>query len=167
VVSQAIRLNCSHCRARRVRPSSAASGHYNPSWSNTEIRRRLTYGALPLGSPGRDAQYGYGLVNVIGGLSVAPTDGAGIPAHHVLVVHGPTTAKPGNNCYWYASTDIPNPTFEWSVDGEVVGGSTLELWYAVSSTFELRVRAWNAEGAYQVGTITVNVSTENSRCEVE
>ncbi|WP_052697454.1 S8 family serine peptidase [Methanoculleus bourgensis] len=48
-----------------------------PGMSNLEVRKRLTETADDLGSPGKDPQYGYGLVNVFaalgGGEAVPPT----------------------------------------------------------------------------------------------
>jgi len=35
----------------------------NPGWSNDQVRLQLQITAVDLGDPGRDAQYGYGLVN--------------------------------------------------------------------------------------------------------
>ena len=47
----------------------------DPSLSNAQVRSRLTQHAVDLGAPGRDPQFGFGLVDAISAL----TDGQGIP----------------------------------------------------------------------------------------
>jgi len=45
----------------KIDPAYDADG--NGVWSNTEVRQKLRHLALDLGPPGRDDEYGYGLIN--------------------------------------------------------------------------------------------------------
>ncbi len=50
--------------APHVAAAAAILKAYNPSWTNWDIRDRLTQSALDLGPSGRDDYYGYGLVQI-------------------------------------------------------------------------------------------------------
>jgi subtilisin family serine protease len=67
-----------------------------PQLSATEVIHRLTATATDKGPPGRDDQYGYGIVNPVAALT------ATIPGEHTSPSPGPTTAK--------ASPDSAAPT---------------------------------------------------------
>jgi hypothetical protein len=88
------------------------------------------------------------------------------PPQWSVVIHGPTTAQPGNTCYWYVSTNVADASYEWTVDGNVVG-SAQDLWYTAYSSFSLRVQVWNGQGHGGEATVSVNISSENGQCYVE
>lgn len=80
-------------------------------------------------------------------------------------INGPSTMRPGNNCYWYASTNVTSPNYQWEVNGTVVGTSS-DLWYSASSNFTLNLQVWN--GSDGAGTsISVSVSNDNGDCALQ
>lgn len=87
------------------------------------------------------------------------------PPSWSVIIHGPTSAQPGNTCYWYAGSNVADANYEWSVDGTVLG-SAQDFWYTASSSFTLRVQLWNAQGHGGQKEISVNISSENGQCVV-
>ena len=86
--------------------------------------------------------------------------------HHIVVVHGPTSAQPGNSCYWYASTSVNNPRYEWRVDGTVLG-TNQEFWYRANQSFTLHLLVYNDQFDMAQAEIDVSIAWENGRCYVE
>ncbi|MEX2152609.1 MAG: hypothetical protein WD825_04670 [Gemmatimonadaceae bacterium] len=81
-------------------------------------------------------------------------------------IGGPTTMRPGNTCYWYASTNVADASYQWSADGNVVGTGS-ELWYSATSSFTLNVLASNSQGHSASHSISVSVSNENGDCHFQ
>jgi len=140
--------------APHVAAAAALLKAYNPSWSNTEIRRRLGAGATDLGPAGRDAQFGYGLLNIVGAITAPPP-----PPPPTVSIGGPTSVRPNTQCLWEASVSgMPPFTYYWTKDGGFVSSqSTVTTSFAVSGI--LSVQVWDANGvAYDSRSITVSPS---------
>lgn len=105
--------------APHVAAAAALLKAYNPSWSNVEIRRRLGIGATDLGPSGRDAQFGYGLLNITGAIAASP------PSPPITVyIDGPTyISDPGLYQYEaFASGGNGSYTYQWAIQYPEIGG---------------------------------------------
>jgi pimeloyl-ACP methyl ester carboxylesterase len=85
------------------------------------------------------------------------------PPSNSVSIHGPYAMRPGNSCYWNASTDIASATFEWSVNGSVVAYGS-DLLYTAYSDFTLSVRGYNAEGVNATAARSISVNSGNGDC---
>lgn len=107
-------VNGTSFSAPHVAAAAALLKAYNPSWSNVEVRRRLGAGATDLGPPGRDAEFGYGLLNITGAIAAAPPP----PAITAVSVRGPTRVDGCTAATWTANTTggVPPITYQWTVE---------------------------------------------------
>lgn len=141
--------------APHVAAAAALLKAYNPAWTNVEIRNRLTSSATDLGPAGRDAQFGYGLVNVFAALGVQP------PPPPVVSIVGPTTIRPNVSCFWSASVSgVPPISYYWTKDGAFIGSDPdVTTSFAASGT--LSVQVWDANGSdFDSRSITVSATAK-------
>lgn len=132
-----------------------------PSWNNVQVRSRLTQTALDLGSPGRDAQFGFGRVSAIAAAAPPP------PPQHWATISGPFGVKPWAQCTWTFSTSVESPNIEWTVNGVVVG-TTETLYYSASDPFVLQVSLWNPSNGTGASDLhSVNVASGNPDCNAQ
>lgn len=155
------------CGFGRVEGTSFAAPHvaaaaallkaYNSSWSNAEIRRRLGAGATDLGAAGRDAQFGYGLLNIPGAIAANPPPS---PPLSGVTIDGPTMVPNGYAADFtaYPSGGTSPFTYTWWVDGVVQqqGSSNTFTWSATSS-YSLSVTVQDALSATASTSINVTV----------
>lgn len=88
------------------------------------------------------------------------------PPYWQVIIHGPGDIRPGDACYWYASSGIANASYEWLVNGNSLG-SAQDFWYTASGSFTLTVNVWNAQSHSGTSSATVNVSGANGQCYVQ
>ena len=88
------------------------------------------------------------------------------PQWPVQILGAGNAVRPGDTCYWYASSGIGGAHYEWKVDGTVVGSSQ-ELWLTASSSFTLSVLVWNDQGDVGQTQLFVQVSEDNQLCQVQ
>jgi hypothetical protein len=88
------------------------------------------------------------------------------PPARTATIHGPTTMQPENTCYWYASTNVENPYYQWQVNGNVIGTNS-DVWYSASSDFTLSLNVWNDNGEGAGTSLSISVSDLNSQCNQE
>src|SRR5690606_10617598 len=81
------------------------------------------------------------------------------PPTYGMQIQGPHAVRPGDSCHWYASTNVPDPSYEWSVDGIPVG-SGAEVFYMAQSSFTLSVLAWNGSGGAAGASLHVDVDSQ-------
>ena len=129
-----------------VAPASAA----RKIWGFSEWQRSDTYSYNPYRKWWSDAY------------NPPPTPNGG-----TVTIRGSTFGQPGNTCYWYASTSFDNAEYEWSVNGSPTPETSSQFSMTISSTFTLKLRAWNAAGQGNTHEITVSVATENPTCITE
>lgn len=84
---------------------------HNPGWSSEDVRNRLRVTAMDLGTPGKNDQYGYGMVQALDALSFT------LPPAPQVTISGPTTIDPHATCTWTAhATDGVEPlSYNWYV----------------------------------------------------
>ena len=85
------------------------------------------------------------------------------PAPYWVTIQGPSTMQPGQTCNWYASHNVPDPSYQWYVDGVLVG-TDADLIYTGNSSFQLQVQVNSAQGGGQGASLYVDVSTSNPAC---
>ncbi|MBP6773396.1 MAG: hypothetical protein KA154_10385 [Gemmatimonadaceae bacterium] len=83
----------------------------------------------------------------------------------ITTIVGPSEQQPGNSCYWYAATNFAADTFEWRVNGVVVG-TNADLEYVGTTNFILNVQASN-QSTGSGATLQVTVSASSSSCFVQ
>jgi subtilisin len=168
-------LNGSTCAAldgKVLQGTSYAAAHvsgvaallrsYDPSWKAWQVRGRLQLGALDLPPAGRNHQFGYGLVDVIGALN-APDP---VPPPLVVSVTGTDQIGPYISCSWYASAQggIPPYTYSWSVNLQPVGGNSVQLTYTnqggISFAIDLAVTDGYGQIAYGMHYVAVTPGHE-------
>ena len=88
------------------------------------------------------------------------------PPYWQVIINGPSDVRPGDACYWYASSGITNASYEWLVNGNSLG-SAQDFWYTASGTFTLQVNVWNSQAHSGSTSTTVNVSGANGQCYVQ
>lgn len=108
-------MNGTSFSAPHVAAAAALLKAYNPSWSNVDIRWRLGAGATDLGPSGRDAQFGYGLLNIAGAIAAVPPP----PGITAVSVTGPFRVDGCTAGTWTANTTggVPPITYQWTVEG--------------------------------------------------
>lgn len=106
-------VNGTSFSAPHVAAAAALLKAYNPSWSNVDIRWRLGAGATDLGPAGRDAQFGYGLLNITGAIAAVPPP----PGFTSVSVSGPNSMPGCTTGTWTANTvgGVPPITYQWTV----------------------------------------------------
>ena len=122
-----------------------------PSLTRTQATSRILQGADPWGPA---LTFGSGKLNAFRALVAGGS----------ASISGPTEARPSDQCFWSASTDISGPgsVYEWRIGGEVVGNGTT-LSYTVSSSFFLEFFASNSTGGAYASR-EVSVSSAHSSC---
>ncbi|HET9983411.1 MAG TPA: S8 family serine peptidase [Longimicrobiales bacterium] len=93
--------------APHVAAAAAILKAYYPSWSNFDIRQRLQATATDLGNPGRDSNYGYGLLNLA----------AAVPPNPSVNISGPTCITSKATYTWQANPSGGDGqySYQWSV----------------------------------------------------
>ena len=99
----------------------------------------------------------------LAGFGIPPREYPPPTPSNVVNMHGPSAMRPGNSCYWNASTDMASPSFEWSVNG-AVAGSGPDFYFTAYSNFTLSVRAYNSQGLNSTDTRSISVSSGNMDC---
>jgi hypothetical protein len=102
--------------APAVAAAAAILKAYNASWTNVDIRNRLTETATDLGAAGRDAQFGFGLLNIPLAIGYqAPS----------VVVSGPTTANEYSDVTVTATVSggVSPYSYAWTIDGDPTCGN--------------------------------------------
>lgn len=145
--------------APHVAAAAALLKAYNPSWSNAEIRRRLGAGATDLGPAGRDAQFGYGLLNIAGAITAPP-----VPPPTTVKIVGPSSVRANAQCFWQAiASGTPPFTYNWTKDGGSIGTeSEVTTSFAVSGT--IAVQVWDAAGGSGNSSKLISVSPSARVC---
>lgn len=87
------------------------------------------------------------------------------PPSYSAQVQGPQAIRPWSSCYWYASTNVPDPSYEWWVDGIPVAGGQ-DIFYSTASSFTLTIQVWNSSGAVASGSLYVDVDPTNGECAI-
>ena len=84
---------------------------HNPGWTSDDVRNRLRTTALDLGSPGKNNQYGYGMVQVFDALTYT------LPPPPQVTISGPLTIDAQDTCTWtaHATDGAPPLTYRWYV----------------------------------------------------
>ncbi len=85
------------------------------------------------------------------------------PVGDVVTIIGPTSMRPENTCNWSASTNVQNASYQWQVNGQVVG-TNQELSYSAGSDFTLELQVWNDSGHGGDASESISVSDGNSDC---
>lgn len=88
------------------------------------------------------------------------------PPSWPVALLGPTSIRPNESCYWYASSGISDASYDWRVNGTSIGSSQ-DFWYSGSTSFTLEVHVWNSEGHGGSATESSSVSTGNDQCWVQ
>lgn len=88
------------------------------------------------------------------------------PPYWPVSILGPNNVRPGDACYWYASSGIADASYEWRVNG-ITLGSAQDFWYTASGSFTLQVSVWNSQSQSGSASTTVNVSSANGQCFVQ
>jgi hypothetical protein len=101
--------------APHVAAAAALLKAYNPSQSSVDIRSRLDGGAIDLGASGRDAQFGYGLLNIPAAITYVLPLGA--------QVTGPTVIQIAGNYTWTASVSGGTGSYSYQWDYQNAGSS--------------------------------------------
>lgn len=124
-------VNGTSFSAPHVAAAAALLKAYNPSWSNVYIRWRLDSAATDLGPSGRDALFGYGLLNITGAIAPVPPP----PGITAVSVTGPTRVDGCTDATWTANTTggVPPITYQWTVEGNAYNtGTDNHLYYTNS-----------------------------------
>src|SRR5258708_2880061 len=137
--------------APHVAAAAALLKAYNSAWSAGEVRRRLDVGATDLGAPGRDPQYGYGLLNIPAAITAAA-----VPPPPIVSISGPLSVRANSSCIWSASvTGTPPYTYYWLQNGGVISSeSSIPTSFPASWSLFLQVR----DQYGQSGSTSVNVT---------
>lgn len=133
---------------------------YNGSWTPTEIRRRLAFGATDLGSAGRDNNFGFGLLNVEASLNAAAPDTA------LVTVDGPTLVKPFSTCVWTADISGGDDPFTllWSPGGSSTNPLEYSNTHNHGESFTITASVIGHDLAPSQGSLVVNVSSSAPEC---
>jgi len=147
--------------APHVAAAAAILKAYNPAWSAAEVRRRLGAGATDLGVSGRDAYFGYGLLDIPGAIAAAPP-----PPLQVSISWGPANVRPFATCAWQGSAEGGTPpySFEWYAGGGYVGSGEWLEYANAGSDFTLQLIARDAAGEVKSTSMTVTVSSGAPQC---
>lgn len=143
--------------APHVAAAAAILKAFNGSWSAAEIRRRLGAGATDIGPSGRDAQFGYGLLNIPGAIAADP---APHPPLSGVTIDGPTMVPNG---YTAAFAAYPNGgtspfSYTWRVDGVIQQQSSSNTFtWSATSSYNLSVTVHDALNATASTSINVTV----------
>jgi len=105
-----------------VAAAAALLKAYNPTWSNVEVRRRLGAGATDLGAVGRDAQFGYGLLNIVGAI--------GAPSALSVSISGLNWIKTPGTYTWTCNASGGTGTYSYLLERSDLGGP----YYSAGST---------------------------------
>jgi len=135
----------------------------HPDWTASQVRQRLAATAIDLGASGRDEKYGFGRVSAYWALVSPPPP----PPPATATITGVTEARPYASCTWYATiTPMAEPlVYEWSVDGQPVGGNDPSLMYrAETGSFTIAVWIHDALGRHAFDDHYVAVSEGASEC---
>lgn len=108
--------------APHVAAAAALLKAYNPSWSNVEIRQRLQVGATDLGPAGRDAQFGYGLLNIPASIAAL-----------LVNISGLTTIHTAGNYSWTCNASGGGGGFSYQWERSDAGGGY--YWVGSSSSY--------------------------------
>lgn len=142
-----------------VAAAAALLKAYNPSWSASEIRRRLGAGATDLGPTGRDSQFGYGLLNIPAAIT-APS----VPPPPVASIVGPSSVQANAPCLWSASVSgTPPYTYYWTKDGGFIG-SDADVTTSFSQSGTLYLQVWDAYGQPGNSSKPITVSSTAKVC---
>jgi hypothetical protein len=113
----------------------------------------LNVGALDLGPSGRDAQFGYGLLNISAALTLPP------PNPPTVDILGPTVVRPNESCQWSAevSGGVPPFTYRWLVSYTELGYDQFFSYTNTGSDFVLQVIVKGADFAETTATRNITV----------
>lgn len=105
----------------------------------------------------------YAMLN--GDFGIPPRTTTPPPPTYGAQIQGPQAVRPWDSCYWYTSSDVPDPSYEWSVDGIPVASGT-DLFYSAPSSFTLSVQVWNSSGDGATASLYVDVNAQNGECAI-
>ena len=129
----------------------------NPTWTRQQVLDKLAQCSHYF--PNRNPNRGWGFTDA--GCAVAT------PSPYFANVSGPSEIRPQNTCYWSVDTNVPDPMFEWQVNGTVVG-TDAQLFYSHPNgpdEFEVYVSVTSATGpATASGGTLVTVSWAYGPC---
>jgi hypothetical protein len=112
----------------------------------------------------RFARIAVGIVGL--SLMVAITGARAANPPFTTTINGPATVWDGYTCTWNASTDIPNPIYEWQGPGGVVIGTNPSVAYAYDRANGphqiLKLSVHNAAGDSGVDYLLVGVFINGS-----
>lgn len=106
-------VSASSYAAPLVSAAAALLKAHNPGWTPDDIRNRLRATAQDLGTPGRNDEYGYGMVQALDALSFT------VPPPPQVSIDGPSAIEPEATCTWtaYASGGVEPLSYNWYVHG--------------------------------------------------
>lgn len=149
-------VNGTSFSAPHVAAAAALLKAYNASWSNVEIRRRLGAGATDLGAPGKDNQFGYGLLNIVGAIQ------ADIPLGLELTGPGFIQTK-GTYTYTANTTNFTNPSFLWAERFcDDSNGASCTTWQTITGLGNTFNRTLNPDCGTPERNFQVQVTVTNS-----
>ncbi|HUF29777.1 MAG TPA: S8 family serine peptidase [Gemmatimonadaceae bacterium] len=164
-------VNGTSFSAPHVAAAAALLKAYNSRWSNVEIRRRLGAGATDLGAAGRDAQFGYGLLNITGAIAADPPAS---PPPLSVSIDGPTQIQPGATCTWYAAVGNGTPpySYQWTAS-QMAPPSGTDYYFTASkdagsfaTSWPLKVVVTDAVGGSGEHEITVYEDPSAFTCTI-
>ena len=131
--------------------------------NNQDVRARMEKTATDLGDPGRDALYGYGLINAAAAVT-APTPGANKPP--VAKAGGPYSGTQGVPVSFNGSgssdPDGDPLTYAWSFgDGATAAGVTPSHTYTSGGVFTVTLTVNDGKGGTASDTTTATISGTN------
>lgn len=127
-----------------------------PSEGASSIRGRLQQGARDYGTPGRDAQFGYGRVEPA--MSLYTTG-------YTASITGYQVVRQGSQCLYSAGTNMPDPvSHAWYVAGSLVGTEGTIRYTAVDGSFRFMYAVQDGGGGWAFAFHDVTVSGAASEC---
>ncbi len=131
-----------------------------PTWSNQQVRDRLTSTAVDLPPSGRDEWFGYGRVDAAQALGIPIP----VPFNSVSI-DGPDVVPPGAWCEWFADPNGGTPPYSYSWSGVLTGNqSSVSGMLFSSGRLDLAVTDSQSQVRYAQKYITVDWSAPPGGC---
>jgi hypothetical protein len=84
---------------------------------------------------------------------------------YYATISGTTTMGTSMTCHWYGGTTIENPSYQWIVNGTVIGTSSDVYYTSGSSSFTLELHVTDSgTGAFAYKSLDITVSQGTPQC---
>jgi len=128
----------------------------NPTWSTPDVRDQLRTTAVDYGSPGVDAEFGYGFLDAAAAVQAPPPI--------TVSIAGPSTVRSGDFCSWQVVVGgaAGSVTQQWS---GVLSGTGTFVNGSLSSSGTLFVDVQTSTGQQGDADLFITVSSSAPLCE--